>query len=46
MLCRINVGTRTAGSTWRTSISMFMRIKVVAAAGLALDRNQRAHHCR
>jgi hypothetical protein len=28
------------------SISAFMRITAEAAVGLALDRNQRAHHWR
>ena len=36
---RTSVGTRTAPSTWRTSISPFIRLSAAAEPGLALWRN-------
>jgi hypothetical protein len=38
----ISVGTRIEGSMGRTSISLFMRVSVAAAEGLALKRSKRA----
>jgi hypothetical protein len=32
----ISVGTRIAGSTWRMSTCMFMRVSATTALGLAL----------
>jgi hypothetical protein len=37
------VGTRIEDSTWRTSISMFIRITAMAAPGLAPWRRKFAH---
>ncbi len=33
--CRTRVGTRTAGRTWRMSISLFIRFSASIAPGLA-----------
>jgi hypothetical protein len=41
-----SVGTRTLLSTWRTSISAFIRVSATAADGLAPIRRYAAHHCR
>jgi hypothetical protein len=35
----MRVGIRIAGRTWRTSISLFMRISEITAEGLASTRS-------
>ena len=46
MRCSTSVGTRMVGSTWRMSISAFIRVSATAAAGLAPMRRYVAHQSR
>jgi hypothetical protein len=42
----ISVGTLTLGSSARVSVSMFIRCRATAAAGLALSRRRVAYQLR